>query len=76
MCVALMYGSGLRILECVSLRVKDVDLDRRIQHPAVGSVGESSPYAEDEIEAPLPAVPDRIERALLLVARREILQRA
>lgn len=29
LCVALMYGSGLRILECVSLRVKDVDLDRR-----------------------------------------------
>jgi integron integrase len=25
----LMYGSGLRISECVSLRVKDVDLDRR-----------------------------------------------
>ena len=24
--VALLYGSGLRILECVSLRVKDVDL--------------------------------------------------
>ena len=24
-----MYGSGLRILECVRLRVKDVDLDRR-----------------------------------------------
>ena len=29
LCVALMYGSGLRILECASLRVKDVDLDRR-----------------------------------------------
>ena len=27
--VSLLYGSGLRILECVSLRVKDVDLDRR-----------------------------------------------
>lgn len=26
--VSLLYGSGLRILECVSLRVKDVDLDR------------------------------------------------
>ena len=25
----LMYGSGLRVRECVSLRVKDVDLDRR-----------------------------------------------
>ena len=28
LCASLMYGSGLRILECVSLRVKDVDLDR------------------------------------------------
>jgi integron integrase len=27
--VSLLYGSGLRILECVSLRVKDIDLDRR-----------------------------------------------
>jgi len=26
--VSLLYGSGLRILECVSLRVKDVDMDR------------------------------------------------
>ena len=29
LCASLMYGSGLRVLECVSLRVKDVDLDRR-----------------------------------------------
>ena len=29
LCTAIMYGSGLRILECVSLRIKDVDLDRR-----------------------------------------------
>jgi integron integrase len=28
--VSLMYGSGLRITEGVSLRVKDVDLDRRV----------------------------------------------
>ena len=27
--VSLLYGSGLRILECLSLRIKDVDLDRR-----------------------------------------------
>ena len=26
--VSLLYGSGLRISECVSLRVKDIDLDR------------------------------------------------
>jgi integron integrase len=29
LCVALMYGSGLRVSECVSLRVKDIDVDRR-----------------------------------------------
>ena len=25
---ALMYGAGLRLMECVRLRVKDVDFDR------------------------------------------------
>jgi integrase len=25
----LMYGTGMRLMECVSLRVKDVDFDRR-----------------------------------------------
>lgn len=29
LCIELMYGSGLRVSECASLRVKDVDLDRR-----------------------------------------------
>jgi integron integrase len=28
LCGMLMYGSGLRVSECVSIRVKDVDLDR------------------------------------------------
>ena len=28
-CAALMYGSGLRLMECLALRVKDVDFDRR-----------------------------------------------
>ena len=28
LCAQLMYGSGLRVIECVSLRVKDVDFDR------------------------------------------------
>ncbi|MEO8576748.1 MAG: integron integrase [Gemmatimonadales bacterium] len=27
--VSLLYGSGLRIVECVSLRIKDVDIERR-----------------------------------------------
>ena len=29
LCATLMYGGGLRVLECVSLRVKDIDLERR-----------------------------------------------
>jgi site-specific recombinase XerD len=29
LCVMLMYGSGLRLSECMSLRVKDVDFERR-----------------------------------------------
>jgi integron integrase len=29
LCATLMYGSGLRLGECLSLRVKDVDLERR-----------------------------------------------
>jgi site-specific recombinase XerD len=29
LCALLMYGSGLRLSECVSLRIKDVDLERR-----------------------------------------------
>ncbi|MFN2567503.1 MAG: integron integrase [Gemmatimonadaceae bacterium] len=29
LCAGLMYGSGLRLIECVTLRVKDLDLDRR-----------------------------------------------
>jgi integron integrase len=28
LCAEVMYGSGLRVSECVALRVKDVDLDR------------------------------------------------
>jgi integron integrase len=29
LCAALMYGSGLRLLECMTLRIKDIDFDRR-----------------------------------------------
>ena len=28
--VLLMYGGGLRLMECARLRVKDVDLERRV----------------------------------------------
>jgi len=29
LCVSLLYGSGLRLMECMTLRVKDIDLGRR-----------------------------------------------
>ena len=29
LCALLMYGSGLRLMECLTLRVKDIDLERR-----------------------------------------------
>jgi integron integrase len=29
LCAALLYGSGLRLRECLTLRIKDVDFDRR-----------------------------------------------
>jgi integrase len=29
LCVSLMYGSGLRVSECMGMRVKDVNFDRR-----------------------------------------------
>lgn len=29
LCATLMYGSGLRVSECLAIRVKDVDIDRR-----------------------------------------------
>jgi integron integrase len=29
LCAAIMYGSGLRVMECLALRVKDIDFDRR-----------------------------------------------
>jgi integrase len=30
----LLYGSGLRLMECLRLRVKDVDVGRGVQSPA------------------------------------------
>jgi integron integrase len=50
--VSLLYGSGLRILECVSLRVKDVDLDRREITVCAGKGGKDrrTPLAASSIE--------------------------
>jgi integron integrase len=53
LCVALMYGSGLRISECVELRVKDVDLDRReiVVRDGKGGKDRRTPLAERCIPA-------------------------
>jgi site-specific recombinase XerD len=48
-----MYGSGLRVVECVTLRVKDVDLDRREIVVRGGKGGEDrrTPLAEAAVPA-------------------------
>ena len=48
----LMYGSGLRVTECVSLRVKDVDLDRLelIVRGGKGGKDRRTPLAERSAE--------------------------
>jgi integron integrase len=48
LCVRLMYGSGLRVVECVTLRVKDVDLDRReiVVRNGKGGKDRRTPLAE------------------------------
>lgn len=52
--VRLMYGSGLRLMECLTIRLKDVDLDRR--EIRIGSEGRRVPIA--------PVVMRRLKRHL------------
>lgn len=49
--VSLLYGSGLRILECASLRVKDIDLERReiMARGGKGDKDRSVPLAESAL---------------------------
>lgn len=48
LCVGLMYGGGRRLIECVTLRVKDVDIDRRevIVRSGKGGTDRRVPLAE------------------------------
>ena len=51
LCAALMYGGGLRVGECVTLRVKDVDLDRReiVVRGGKGGKDRRTPLAESAV---------------------------
>ena len=53
LCAELMYGGGLRISECVSVRVKDVDLDRRelLVRGGKGNKDRRTPLAESALPA-------------------------
>jgi integron integrase len=52
LCAQLMYGGGLRLSECTSLRIKDVDLDRReiIVREGKGGKDRRTPLPESCIE--------------------------
>ena len=52
----MLHGSGLRLLECLSLRVKDVDLDRRQIMVRRGKGGKDRPAL----------LPDRVREELKL----------
>lgn len=49
LCASLMYGSGLRLAECTSLRVKDIDFDR-------GEIMVRSGKGDKDRRVPLPAL--------------------
>jgi integron integrase len=70
LCVELMYGSGLRVTECVRLRVKDVDLDRRelVVREGKGGKDRRVPLAETSVQ-PLAERIDREQRRFHADAR-------
>lgn len=51
--ISLLYGSGLRILECVSLRVKDIDIERReiTVRAGKGNKDRRVPLADSAVES-------------------------
>jgi integron integrase len=67
LCATLMYGSGLRLGECVSLRVKDVDLER-------GEIIVRSGKGDKDRRVPFPSAAKRafaaqVDRVTRLAAR-------
>jgi integron integrase len=73
LCVALMYGGGLRLGETVGLRVKDVDFDRReiVVRGAKGDKDRRTPLAESCC-APLRLWLRRQERGFARDLRRDV----
>jgi integron integrase len=67
LCATLLYGSGLRLRECLTLRIKDIDLDRReiVVRAGKGGKDRRTPLA-DRCVAPL--------RRLLVASREPIRQ--
>lgn len=53
LCASLMYGGGLRLMECMRLRIKDVDLDRRelVVRRGKGGKDRRVPLAESTLPA-------------------------
>jgi integron integrase len=73
LCAALMYGSGLRLSECVNLRVKDVDFDRGeiVVHGGKGDKDRRTPLA-GSCRAPLRHWLRRQEREFARDVRRHV----
>lgn len=70
LCAELMYGSGLRVSECVGLRVKDVDLDRRelVVREGKGGKDRRAPLAQSAVR-PLAEQIERERRRFAVDAR-------
>jgi site-specific recombinase XerD len=64
LCTMIMYGSGLRLTECVSLRIKDIDLDRReiTVHGGKGDKDRRVPLAESCVASLRQRIAERLER--------------
>jgi integron integrase len=73
LCIELMYGSGLRVSECVTLRVKDLDLDRReiVVRDGKGGTDRRTPLA-DSCRVPLQRWLARQEREFARDLRRQV----
>ena len=65
--VALLYGAGLRLLECLCLRVKDVDLERSELRIRTGKGGKDRVTVLPE--SVKPAMTDQLRRVRALHAR-------